>query len=213
MRRPLVVGIAGGSGSGKTTIASALLEAMEPSAVALVEQDCYYRNLSHLSLEERALVNFDHPDAIEMELLAAHIDELCAGRAIEKPAYDFAHHVRKAESTTIQPSPVLLVEGILVLAQPELRERLDLKLYVDTAPDLRLMRRIRRDLLQRGRDFEQVRAQYYQTVRPMHEAFVEPSKHHADVIIPEGGQNRVALDLLLGRIREYVREYRGEPSS
>ncbi len=208
MKRPLIVGIAGGSGSGKTTIAHALEASLEASTVALIEQDCYYRNLSHLSFEERSQVNFDHPDAIEMELLIHHLDELCAGRPIDKPSYDFETHMRGAETTRIHPCPILLVEGILVLADPEARKRMGLKLYVDTAPDIRLMRRIRRDLEQRGRSFDQVRHQYYETVRPMHLAFVEPSKHHADVIIPEGGQNQVALDFLLSRIREYVREYR-----
>jgi uridine kinase len=208
MKRPLIVGIAGGSGSGKTTIAHALEASLEPSSVALIEQDCYYRNLAHLSFEERSRVNFDHPDSIEMELLIHHLDELCAGRSINKPSYDFENHIRGAETVQIHPGPILLVEGILVLADPQARKRMGLKLYVDTAPDIRLMRRIRRDLEQRGRTFDQVRHQYYETVRPMHLAFVEPSKHHADVIIPEGGQNQVALDFLLGRIREYVREYR-----
>ena len=209
MKRPFVIGVAGGTGSGKTTIAERLAGALGPLSVALIEQHCYYRDLQGLDFDERALVNFDHPDAIEMELLVRHLDLLCEGRPIDKPRYDFERHLRSTESDTVEPRPVLLVEGILVLDNPELRKRMDLKLYVDTAADIRLMRRIRRDLEKRGRDFDQVRRQYYETVRPMHLAFVEPSKHHADVIIPEGGQNRVALDLLLGRIREFLRDYDG----
>ncbi len=209
MNRPFVVGVAGGSGSGKTTIARSLTDALGPMSVALIEQDCYYRDISGLEFEERARVNFDHPDAIEMELLIEHVDRLCEGQMIEKPRYDFEQHLRAPENDVVRPRPVLLVEGILVLYDAELRDRMDLKLYVDTAPDIRLMRRIRRDLEQRGRDFGQVREQYHATVRPMHLAFVEPSKEHADVIIPEGGQNPVALDLLLGRIREVIRGYRG----
>ena len=205
-KRPFVVGIAGGSGSGKTTIARTLAETLGESA-ALIEQDCYYRDLASLPPEERAKVNFDHPDSLELSLLAEHIDALCTGEHIDKPRYDFANHLRLAECDKVPPRPVILVEGILVLVDAALRERMGLKLFVDTAPDIRLIRRIRRDLEQRGRSFAQIRQQYYETVRPMHLAFVEPSKQYADVIIPEGGRNRVALDLLLGRIREFIRDY------
>lgn len=206
-RRPYVVGIAGGSGSGKTTIARALAEALGSESCALIEQDCYYRDLAHLPFEERVAVNFDHPDSIELPLLVEHVDALCAGTAIDKPRYDFENHVRDAASERTEPRPIVLVEGILVLVDSALRERMDLKLFVDTAADLRVMRRIRRDIEQRGRTFDQIRRQYYATVRPMHLAFVEPSKEHADVIIPEGGHNRVALELILGRIREFIREW------
>jgi len=204
-QRPFVVGVAGGSGSGKTTVAVALAAALGEQS-ALIEQDSYYRDLAHLPGEERARVNFDHPDALEIELLVEHIDALCAGRAIAKPRYDFEQHLRSGETDRVKPCSVLLIEGILVLADARLRERMDLKLYVDTADDIRLMRRIRRDLEKRGRSFGQIRRQYYATVRPMHIAFVEPSKRWADVIIPEGGQNRVALDVILGRVREVIRE-------
>ncbi len=206
-KRPFVVGIAGGSGSGKTTITRALAAALGLDQIVLIEQDGYYRDLADLTYEERTKVNFDHPDALELELLIEHLDELCDGRAIQKPRYDFERHVRSAESDLVVPQPVLLVEGILVLADARLRERMDLKIFVDTDPDLRVIRRIRRDLEHRGRTFDQIRRQYYDTVRPMHIAFVEPSKRHADVIIPEGGHNQVALDLILGRIREFIREY------
>lgn len=206
-RRPYVVGVAGGSGSGKTTVARALAEALGPQSCTLIEQDCYYRDLSHLPFEERVLVNFDHPDSIELPLIVEHVDALCSGRAVDKPRYDFERHARDEVRDRIEPRPVVLLEGILVLVDAELRKRMDLKLFVDTAADLRVMRRIRRDIEQRGRSFDQIRRQYYATVRPMHLAFVEPSKEHADVIIPEGGHNRVALELILGRIREFIREW------
>ena len=207
MARPFVIGVAGGSGSGKTTIARALAESVGPDSCVLIEQDCYYRDLAELTFAERSQMNFDHPDAIELELLIAHVDSLAGGASVDKPRYDFEHHVRAAQSDRLAPRPVIILEGILVLVDSELRRRMDLKLFVDTAADIRVMRRIRRDIEHRGRTFEQVRKQYYDTVRPMHLAFVEPSKEHADVIIPEGGKNRVALDLILGRIREFIREY------
>jgi uridine kinase len=203
-KRPFIIGVAGGSGSGKTTIAQALAENLTQD-VAVVEQDAYYRDLAELSYEERCAVNFDHPDAIEMSLLAEHLDALSRGIAIDKPRYDFANHVRMDVTDRVEPRPVLVVEGILVLADRAVRSRMDLKLFVDTAADIRVIRRIRRDIEHRGRSFKQVRAQYYATVRPMHLAFVEPSKRHADVIIPEGGANRVALDLLLSRVHEVIR--------
>ena len=208
-KRAFVVGIAGGSGSGKTTITRSLAEALSADQVAVIEQDAYYRDLAHISYDERTKVNFDHPDSLELSLLATHVDTLCAGEAVDKPRYDFERHLRAPDTERVEPRPILLLEGILVLADVELRARMDLKIFVDTDADIRLIRRIRRDLEQRGRTFEQIRKQYYQTVRPMHLAFVEPSKRHADVIIPEGGQNRVALELILGRVREVIRELSG----
>lgn len=192
----LVVGVAGGSGSGKTTIARAIVDALPSGSCALLEHDCYYKDLGHLSIEARAKINFDHPDSLDNELFAQHLDELRAQRAIDKPQYDFATHTRAATSLRVEPAPVIVVEGILVLADPQLRARMDVKVFVDTDADIRVMRRIRRDLEHRGRTFAQVRAQYYETVRPMHLAFVEPSKRYADVIVPEGGENRVALQLI-----------------
>jgi len=201
MTPPFVLGIAGGSGSGKTTIARAVLEALPPGAGVLIEQDHYYRAQPHLPLEERERVNYDHPDALEMDLLCAHLDVLRQGQAVVRPTYDFAVHDRAPDGERVEPAPLVVVEGILVLADERLRVRLDAKIYVDTDADIRLMRRVRRDLEQRGRTFAQIRKQYYDTVRPMHLAFVEPSKRFADVIVPEGGQNRVALELLLGLVR------------
>jgi uridine kinase len=203
-RPPFFLGIAGGSGSGKSTIAAAILEALPRGSGVLLEQDHYYRSQSHLSLPERETVNYDHPDSLEFDLLLEHLGELAAGRAVTRPSYDFAHHDRAPVGERIEPARVIIVEGILVLTEERLRQRLDVKLFVDTDADIRLMRRIRRDLEHRGRTFMQVRKQYYETVRPMHIAFVEPSKRFADIIIPEGGQNLVALDLILSHLRSRV---------
>lgn len=200
-RKPLVLGIAGGSGSGKSTIAKSILEALPPGAGVLLQQDHYYKPLTHLPPEERERVNFDHPDSLELDLLATHIDALCSGRSIERPTYDFTRHDRVAQGVLIEVTPVIVVEGILVLADEGLRSRFEVKLFVDTDADIRLMRRIRRDLEHRGRTFANVRKQYYETVRPMHMAFVEPSKRFADIIIPEGGQNQVALDFIVSHVR------------
>lgn len=203
---PLILGIAGGSGSGKSTIAKSLMRALPLQAGVLLEQDHYYRPLSAMALEERERVNFDHPDAIEFDLLLEHIDALREGRAIERPIYDFTTHDRVPGGVIVAPAPILVVEGILVLADPRLRERFDIKIFVDTDADIRLMRRIRRDLEHRGRTFAQVRQQYYESVRPMHLAFVEPSKRFADIIIPEGGQNRVAREMILAMLQKFVRD-------
>lgn len=199
---PLVLGIAGGSGSGKSTIAKSILEALPEGQGILLQQDHYYRSQSHLPLAERASVNYDHPDALELDLLTSHLDQLRTGAPIVRPTYDFTTHDRAKEGLRLAPAPVIVVEGILVLADDRLRSRFEVKLFVDTDADIRLMRRIRRDLEQRGRTFAQVRKQYYESVRPMHLAFVEPSKRFADVIIPEGGQNRVALDFLVSFVRQ-----------
>ena len=201
----LVLGIAGGTGSGKTTIANRIVEAIGERAVC-IDHDSYYSDLTHLPFEERQRVNFDHPDALDNALLIRQLGELKTGRPIEKPTYDFRNHVRTSETTRIEPAPVIVVEGILTLVIAELRELFDIKVFVDTAADIRLMRRIRRDLEHRGRTFSDVRDQYYRTVRPMHLAFVEPSKQYADVIIPEGGNNVIAIEILVGRIRHFLHE-------
>jgi uridine kinase len=203
-RPPLVLGIAGGSGSGKSTVSRAILKALPEGAGVILEQDHYYRPQAHLSPPERERVNYDHPDALEIDLLIRHLDELRSGRAVDRPSYDFGRHDRAPVGVRVEPARVVLVEGILVLAEERLRGRFDVKLFVDTDADIRLMRRIRRDLEQRGRTFAQIRKQYYETVRPMHLAFVEPSKRFADLIIPEGGQNAVALDFILSHVRSRV---------
>jgi uridine kinase len=196
----LIVGIAGGSGSGKTTVAQKLAGAMPPGRCVILEHDAYYRDQSHLSFDERATLNYDHPASLESTLLAQHLALLRAGRPVDVPVYDFANHTRQAETRKVDATRVIIVEGILVFTEALLREQLDIKIFVDTDSDIRLIRRIRRDLEQRGRSFQSVRDQYYATVRPMHLEHVEPSKRWADLIVPEGGDNKVALDVLLGQL-------------
>jgi uridine kinase len=200
----LVVGIAGGTGSGKTTVAKTIAAALPIDRVAMVEYDAYYRDRTDLELEARSQLNFDHPEALETELFVEHLASLKEGRGIDMPIYDFKTHRRKVESRRIEAAPVVIVEGILVFVDPRVRERLDMKIFVDTDADIRVFRRIRRDMEQRGRTFESVREQYYRTVRPMHLQFVEPSKRWADLIIPEGGNNRVALDLIIAKLENVL---------
>jgi uridine kinase len=199
-----VLGIAGGTGSGKTTIAQKLLSAIPPGSAVLIDHDAYYRDRSSLPREERERINYDHPDAIETELLVQHLALLRAGRAVDVPRYDFREHARRPDTRRVEPAPVVVVEGILVLADERLRAHMDLKLFVDTDADIRLMRRLQRDIEERGRSFAQVRAQYDGSVRPMHLAFVEPSKRFADLIVPEGGENQPALDVIAGRLLQLV---------
>lgn len=203
MAAPLVVGIAGATGSGKTLVAERLAAAVE-GHVTMLQHDSYYRDRADLSYEERCALNFDHPDALETPLLIEHVKALRAGQSIGQPSYDFTTHRRKTELRTVSPAPVIIVEGILVLAEAELRALFDIKIYVDTDADIRVFRRIRRDIEQRGRSFESVRQQYYRTVRPMTLQFVEPSRRWADIIVPEGGDNEVALDLLSAKLRSVV---------
>ena len=200
MSRPLVVGIAGGTGSGKTTVAHKLAASMPVDRCVTIEHDAYYRDQTHLPLEERAKTNFDHPAALESSLLAVHLRDLRAGKSVDIPIYDFATHSRKKETRRVAPAALIIVEGILVFAESQVREQMDIKIFVDTDADIRLMRRIRRDLENRGRTFDSIRNQYYATVRPMHLEYVEPTKRWADLIVPEGGDNHVALDVLLGRL-------------
>lgn len=200
MSRPLVVGIAGGTGSGKTTVAHKLAAAMPTERCVTIEHDAYYRDQSHLPVEERAKTNFDHPAALESTLLAEHLRDLRAGKTVDIPIYDFATHSRAKETRRVSPAALIIVEGILVFAEAQVREQMDIKIFVDTDADIRLMRRIRRDLENRGRTFDSIRNQYYATVRPMHLEYVEPTKRWADLIVPEGGDNHVALDVLLGRL-------------
>ena len=200
MQTALFIGVAGGTGSGKTTVARKLAEALPPGSAAIIEFDCYYRDHSHQPLDERAALNYDHPEALETDLLAEHLRKLRAGLPVEVPIYDFVHHIRRPETRRVEPVAVIVVEGILTLALPPVREQLDIKIFVDTDSDIRVFRRVRRDLEERGRSFASVREQYYSSVRPMHHQFVEPSKRWADLIIPEGGDNHVALEILVARL-------------
>ena len=202
--RPVVLGVAGGTGSGKTTVVRAILRAVGAERIAFLEQDSYYKDIEWKGTEGPAAYNFDHPDAIDTDLLTSHLAELKAGQPAAVPSYDFVHHRRRPERRRVEPRPVILVEGILIFVEPELRKLLDFKIYVDTDADLRLTRRLRRDLEERGRTFDDVLRQYLATVRPMHLEFVEPSKRYADVIIPEGGENRVALDMVVARVEQLL---------
>ena len=202
---PLILGIAGGSGSGKTTIAESIVEAIGDERVALIQHDAYYRDLTHLPLEERAKVNYDHPDSLETDLLVQHLKDLLAGNAIDRPVYDFTVHNRALETVKVDPKPVVIVEGILVLYESALRDLMDLKVYIDTDADLRIVRRLGRDIQERGRTFAAVEQQYLETVRPMHLQFVEPSKRYADIVIPEG-YNLGAVGTVISMIREVLRQ-------
>ena len=199
--RPVIFGVAGGTGSGKTTVARAILQRIGQENIAYVPHDAYYRHQSHLTLEERRRTNYDHPDSLETPLMIEHIQELALGKPVEIPVYDFTIHLRTSRTLRVEPAPIILVEGILIFAEAELRRLFDIKLYVDTDADIRLIRRLQRDVQQRGRTFESVINQYLTTVRPMHMEFVEPSKRFADVIIPEGGFNEVAIEMVAARIR------------
>lgn len=201
--KPYVIGVAGGTGSGKTTVARRIAEA-GAADVAVLEFDSYYRDRPDLTYDERCQLNFDHPESLETELFVEHIRAIKHGDTVAAPTYDFKTHRRAAETRRVAPAPILVVEGILLFVDEALRRELDLKLFVDTDADIRVLRRVRRDMEKRGRSFESVRQQYYETVRPMHLQFVEPSKRWADVIIPEGGKNDVALDVILTKIRSEV---------
>jgi uridine kinase len=204
MNDRLIVGFAGGSGSGKTTVVREILRSLHPAPVSVIHHDSYYRDLVHLPFEERAEMNFDHPDALETSLLVEHLTLLRSGKAVEVPVYDFATHTRTDKTRQVEATGVIIVDGILVLADPRLRELLDIKIFVDTDADIRFIRRLRRDIRDRGRSLESVIDQYQRTVRPMHQAFVEGSRAFADIIIPEGGRNQVAIDLLVSRLRMVV---------
>jgi uridine kinase len=193
--------VAGGSGSGKTTVVEEIIRALRPYPVSVIHHDSYYRDLAHRPFEERAEVNFDHPDALETELLIEHLHQLRNGEGVDVPIYDFSTHTRTNRTQRVEATGVIVVDGILVLVEPRLRDLLDIKVYVATDADIRFIRRLRRDMRERGRSLESVVEQYLKTVRPMHNAFVEGSRTHADIIIPEGGRNQVAIDLLVSRLR------------
>lgn len=205
-RNCIIIGVAGGSGSGKTTIARKLLETFEAQDAVLVEQDAYYKELHIESIEERAKMNFDHPDAIEFELLREQLLSLVEGKEIERPIYDFSTHMRKEETIRIKPSKIIIVEGILIFAVPEIRELFDVKIFADTDADEMLIRRMERDIKERGRTFESIRDQYLSTVKPMYLEFAEPSKRYADVIIPRGGENKVAINMVIAKMKRYLKK-------
>jgi uridine kinase len=208
-KTPIVIGIAGGTGSGKTTVARQVLKGVGKERIAYIQHDAYYRDHSHQPLEERARVNYDHPDSLETDLLVRHIEQLKKWQAVDIPVYDFTTHTRTNRTIHIQPKGVILVEGILIFAEPELRKVFDVKIFVDTDADIRFIRRLKRDITDRGRTTQSVIDQYMETVRPMHMEFVEPSKRYADVIIPEGGLNEVALDLVIAQIEKLLQAGEG----
>ncbi len=203
--RPVIIGVAGGSGSGKTTVVREIVSRLGPDDVALIQHDSYYRDRSELSPTERAKVNYDHPDSLETSLLVEDVRSLQDGHAVNVPVYDFSTHTRTAEVVPLAPRKVVIVEGILVLADPDLRAQMAMRVFVDTDPDIRMIRRLRRDMKERGRTLDSVVTQYLESVRPMHLEFVEPSKRHAHIIIPEGGENFVAVDMLVAKIQDIAR--------
>lgn len=202
----MIIGICGGTGSGKTTVANRILQAVGAHEVAFIQQDSYYRDLDQMPLDYRRKVNFDHPDAIDNDLLVEHLRALKAGRAVELPIYDFKNHLRRPETLRMEPKLITILEGILIFAESRLLCEMDVKVFVDTPDDIRFIRRLRRDIAERGRTLDSVVEQYLGSVRPMHLQFVEPSKRCADVIIPEGGHNQVSIDLLSGKIRQRLAE-------
>jgi len=201
---PIVIGIAGGTGSGKTTVANVILNRVGKHRIAYIPHDAYYRDLRDLPLEQRAAINFDHPNSLESELMVEHILQLKNWEAVDLPIYDFSIHTRTDKTIHIEPQSVIIVEGILIFAEPELRKLFDVKIFVDTDPDIRFIRRLERDIAERGRTTDMVINQYLSTVRPMHLEFVEPSKRYAHVIIPEGGLNEVAMDMIIARIESLL---------
>src|SRR5205085_598738 len=205
MARRILIGIAGGSGSGKTLVARTIVRELGSSRVVIIDQDSYYKDLEDIPFRDREARNFDHPDAFDNELLKRHIRELLDGHAIEQPIYDYSAHRRDHETRHIGDHLVIVLEGILIFVDPELRDLMDIKLFIDADPDVRFIRRLRRDLVERGRSVDSIIRQYTESVRPMHLQFVEPSKRHADVIIPEGGHNKVAIDLVKTKIRDLLR--------
>lgn len=204
MNKPVLIGICGGTGSGKSTITEELLAGIPKERVVIIEQDSYYKDQSDLPFEERVKTNYDHPFAFDNELLIEHLKMLISGESIEKPEYNFENHIRKEDTVKVEPRDIIILEGILILSEEQLRDLLDIKIFVDTDADVRIIRRILRDIKDRGRTLESVILQYLSTVRPAHLQFVEPSKKYADIIVPEGGQNKVAIDIITTKIKSII---------
>ena len=202
--KPLIIGIAGGSGSGKSTVARKVADALDAASVAFIDMDAYYNDYAQLSMDERRRINWDHPNSFDWDLLVSQIEALSAGRSIQKPQYDFVHHLRMTETVSIAAARVVVIDGILLLSDPRTRALCDVKVFVDTDADIRLIRRLRRDILERGRTLDEILDQYLTTVQPMHLEFVEPSKRYADVIVPRGGHNEVAIEMIIAKIRGRV---------
>ncbi|PKG24468.1 uridine kinase [Niallia nealsonii] len=205
-RKPVVIGVAGGSGSGKTSVSKAVFESFNDHSILMIEQDFYYKDQTNLPFEERLKTNYDHPLAFDTELLIDHIEKLLRYETIEKPVYDYNIHTRSKETITVEPKDVIIIEGILILEDERLRDLMDIKLFVDTDADLRIIRRLKRDIQDRGRTMDSVIDQYVNVVRPMHNQFIEPTKRYADIIIPEGGQNHVAIDLMVTKIQTILEQ-------
>lgn len=203
-KRPMLIGITGGTGSGKSTVSKEICRRFDKDLIAMIEEDSYYKDQSHLSIEERVKTNYDHPDAFDTDLLVEHLKELSSWNKIKKPIYDFELHNRRKETEIIEPTEIIIIEGILVLEEKEIRDLLDIKIYVDTDADVRIIRRLVRDIKERGRSLDSVINQYLNVVRPMHMQFIEPSKRYADIIIPEGGHNKVAIDIIVGNIKQML---------
>ena len=205
MNKPILIGITGGTGSGKSSIADAIYSSFSNECIAMIQQDMYYKDQSHLSMEERIKTNYDHPKAFDNDLLIKHLNDLINGLPIEKPIYDFSCHNRAKETVKVEPRSIIIVEGILVLEDERLRDLLDIKVYVDTDADIRILRRLVRDINERGRTVDSVVNQYLEVVRPMHLQFTEPTKRYADIIVPEGGQNKVAIDILVSKNKDILK--------
>lgn len=206
MHKPVLIGIAGGTGSGKSTVAKAIFRSLPEKNSSIIEQDAYYKEQSHLALEERIKTNYDHPFAFDTDLLVEHLTQLLDGKSIEKPTYDFSIHNRVDQTSTVYPREIIIVEGILIFEDERLRNLMDIKIFVDTDADVRVIRRIKRDIQDRGRTLDSVIAQYLKTVKPAHDVFIEPTKKYADLIIPEGGYNKVAVDIMVATIKSRLAE-------
>lgn len=206
MNKPIVIGITGGTGSGKSTVARAIYESLPEKNISIVEQDAYYKDQRHLTFEERTKTNYDHPLAFDTELLIVHLNDLLNNKPIEKPIYDFSLHIRREETITVEPRDIIILEGIMILEDKQLRDLMDIKIFVDTDEDVRVIRRIIRDIKERGRTLDSVINQYLTTVKPAHQQFIEPTKKFADIIIPEGGFNKVAIDIVVAKVKSVIYE-------